>query len=397
VIATVPDLFAQLGDRVEHAWRAVGYDERAFPTLAVAALEASPPAAQLGAADVLAWAARGEALPSQHVDSAFGKPPIQVYNGPGFYIQVLHWLDATTSIHEHGFSGAFHVVAGSSIHSRYRFDEERRYTTRVRTGRLTLLASELLRAGDTRPIVGGAASAHALFHLERPSVTVVVRLPTLPGTSPQYDYHPPGLAIDPFHRPPALVRRVQALHTLAEIGHPGLDTLHADVARDADPHALCRLALDLDLAPAALDNARGRWPELVALLERVVAERTRERLVVALRHKLHDPDHRFLLALLLTQPSADAMLTLVAQRHPGAIPDELVMRWIGELGHALFDFSLDPSTLDAMRRMLGGRSFETVVADLREDYEDVDAQLDDLRQIFMAVRGSRLVGPLFLD
>jgi hypothetical protein len=45
---------------------------------------------------------------------------MQLVQELGTRIEALFWVDGTTSIHQHSFSGAFQVLAGKSIHSRYR-------------------------------------------------------------------------------------------------------------------------------------------------------------------------------------------------------------------------------------------------------------------------------------
>ncbi|MFN2514442.1 MAG: hypothetical protein ABR568_23900, partial [Pyrinomonadaceae bacterium] len=54
-------------------------------------------------------------LPHQYdVEGRFGNPPITLFAGPRFHIDVYYWLDGTTSIHQHSFTGAFQVLLGSS-------------------------------------------------------------------------------------------------------------------------------------------------------------------------------------------------------------------------------------------------------------------------------------------
>ena len=100
-----------------------------------------------------------------------------MYRGRGFYIDVLFWLDGTTNIHQHGFWGAFQVLAGSSVHCRFGFDLAEEINHRLRIGKLRLLETELLGLGAIRKILGGELFIHSLFHLDRPSVSIVIRCP----------------------------------------------------------------------------------------------------------------------------------------------------------------------------------------------------------------------------
>src|SRR5262249_57995999 len=170
------DYFKRLGDSVGREWRTVGYNEDRFPEIAEQALLEMPPSQHIGTYDTLTWLVKSIAAPTQiGLAERFGQPPVQVYHTPRFYIEVLHWLDGTTAIHEHAFNGAFHVLSGSSIHCRYRFHEALRYNLRLKLGKIDLEQVELLEKGDTRRILPARAMIHSLFHLERPAVTVVVR------------------------------------------------------------------------------------------------------------------------------------------------------------------------------------------------------------------------------
>jgi hypothetical protein len=141
-----------------------------------------------------------------------------VFDDPRFYIQILFWLDGTTQIHQHEFSGAFHVLEGSSLHAEFAFANVRPVTAHFRLGDLQLTGTELLETGRTVPITSGAGSIHSLFHLETPSVTVVVRTHSDPGTGPQFTYLPPHVAVDPFFSDALTTRRLQLLDVLDRTG-----------------------------------------------------------------------------------------------------------------------------------------------------------------------------------
>ena len=59
---------------------------------------------------------RAQALPEQmDVEAAFGNPPVTLFAGLRFHIDVYFWLDGTTEIHQHAFAGRLHdapVVLG---------------------------------------------------------------------------------------------------------------------------------------------------------------------------------------------------------------------------------------------------------------------------------------------
>src|SRR4030095_10603662 len=108
-----------------------------------------------------------------------------------FHIDIYYWLDGTTTIHQHGFSGAFQVFLGSSVHSQYSFEHERRITPHFSVGRVCLNSVELLKEGDIRTIIPGRRFIHSLFHLDRPSATITIRTYETPSALPQYDFLKP--------------------------------------------------------------------------------------------------------------------------------------------------------------------------------------------------------------
>jgi hypothetical protein len=193
------DFFRDLGLTILDRWQRADFDGRAFPDIAVAALRERPPSDHVAPMDVVRWVHEAPRLvPQADIETRFGQPPITVFASERFYIDVLFWVDGTTTIHQHRFSGAFHVMEGSSLQSTYRFATERRYSQYLLAGKLELLDVELLTRGDVRAIHAGSELVHALFHLDRPSVSVVVRTRADDFAGPQYTYSRAGLAFDPF-------------------------------------------------------------------------------------------------------------------------------------------------------------------------------------------------------
>ena len=331
--------FVDLGRRVRERWQAVDFSLAAFPRLAQAALEENPPATQVDLKALTRSFLREDEQPFQTA-SGFGQPELVVFDDPRFYIQILFWLDGTTQIHQHEFSGAFHVLAGSSLHAEFAFANVRPVTAHFRLGDLQLTGIELLETGRTVPITSGGASIHSLFHLETPSVTVVVRTHSDPGTGPQFTYLPPHVAVDPFFSDALSTRRLQLL-----------DVLDRTAAEDyAEVVRAMVASLDYERGFFTLQNClvalqeRGEWEETWDVFAKkhgplaAYAAPTLEEIVwrdrlVNLRGSIEDADHRFFLALLLNVPRASDILSLVAARFPGD-PVTTVLAWAEELSES---------------------------------------------------------------
>ncbi len=208
--------FLELGRTVEERWKRENFSLARFPEIARAALDERPPARAVDLAAAMREFLLSDDQPFQ-TDSEFGEPELIAYSHPRFYIQLLFWMDGTTAIHQHEFSGAFHVMYGSSIHAQYVFENVQPITPYLRVGDLRMKKVELLEAGRTVPIVSGPQAIHSLFHLDSPSVTVVVRTQHDPGTGPQFNYMPPHVAIDPHFSDKLTMRRKQLLDILEQV------------------------------------------------------------------------------------------------------------------------------------------------------------------------------------
>jgi hypothetical protein len=337
------EFFQNIGEQVEERWRASSYSEECFPEIAGQILEESRPHQSLDRYAALKWLVQSRSLPRQrNLNDPFGRPAVQVYDGGRFYLELFHWFDSTTQIHQHGFSGAFHVMAGSSIHSQYEFRPRRSFGPNLCVGDARLAAVEVLEQGATRKIVGGCGMIHSLFHLDRPSVTVVLRTLGTEAPSPHYAYWPPSIAINPRVGPDLLERRVQAIEALFGADQPEADSLFLEACRSSDAFGLARLAL----AAARAGCGRKRLRRLLAELREchegpvddileAVLEKSRQQVLVNLRGRIHAPDLRFFLALPLLLDNARDIAKVVARSYPGQDPSRLVLKWIGEIEQML--------------------------------------------------------------
>ncbi len=331
--------FVDLGRRVRERWQAADFSLAAFPDIAQAALEENPPAKRVDLTALTRAFLRDDEQPFQTA-SGFGQPELVVFDDPRFYIQLLFWLDGTTQIHQHEFSGAFHVLQGSSLHAEFAFDNVRPVTAHFRLGDLQLTGTELLETGRTVPITSGAGSIHSLFHLDTPSVTVVVRTHSDPGTGPQFTYLPPHVAVDPFFSDALTTRRLQLLDVLDRTGAED----YGEIVRGMVA------ALDYERGFFTLQNCldalrqRGEWEEtwnvfaekhgaLAAYAAPTLEEILWRDRLVHLRSSIEDADHRFFLALLLNVAQASDILRLVAGRFPGD-PVTTVLGWAEELSES---------------------------------------------------------------
>ena len=344
--------FHELGRLVENRWRAVDYDEQRLPGIAAVALDELQVPARVDPFLVLREFHAAHPQPEQRdAEGRFSDLPITLYNGTRFYIDLYFWLDGTTEIHQHAFAGAFQVLSGSSLHSRYSFTRDREINPHFLTGHLALGDVEILRQGATRPIIPGPDHIHSLFHLDRPSVTLTIRSHHTPTAAPQYAYLKPSLAIHPFYREPAMLKKVQTVSLLLKMRHPEGAARVTELLADSDFESAFRMleaathivsdhglpkALGLttsdDLMRRFTAAARVRHGDLVDLVEPVLEERRRQAEIARRRGAITSEPHRFLMALLLNVEGRAKVIELVGERYPHEDPIETIVDWVEELG-----------------------------------------------------------------
>lgn len=403
--ATRPlESFQQLGADVEQRWRARGYALSAFPAITAAALADHALPERIEHLDLVRDAVRSPLLPRQF-GSDFGQPPLNVYLGSRFYIEVLTWVDSTTAIHQHNFSGAFQVLAGSSLHTRHSFTERERHGNRLLVGDTRFLQAEHLTRGAIREIHSGHALIHALFHLDRPSATIVVRTDE-DGTGPQYNYEKPYLAIDPFHVSEPFRTHARLLHLLASLNDPGFVPTLGEALQASDAWSAYRL---LDLANKNLTEPQAMEPLLALVRERhgaladamrpCLAEARRQANIKLRRDRVRDAEHRYLLALLLNLPSREAILALVRSRYPQLDPVTWVVSQVRTLAQQdQIGLSFDAVSLAALEGLLRDQADEHILQSLgaRFGQSSVQSKRDALGKLFDEIRAALLLQPLFV-
>ncbi len=424
------EIFRQLGDRLEACWRDRDYDERAFPKLAAAALKEADLVAQVTPLDLLRWIGRESVLPAQSdPNSALGDMAVTLYSTPRFYISALFWLHSSTAIHQHSFSGAFQVLAGSSLQTRHLFTEERFVNGRLRFGTLDPAGVTLLPTGSVEPITSGSRFVHSLFHLEHPSVSLVIRTHSEPAAQPQWSFLPGGIAFDPFVSNVVTQKKREALRVLRALGPDTAVREAAEMFEQADlqltwellgecmalfgPSALERnygLREDKSadrLEPLLAVARRRHGVEAVARFLQVSDESRRLNGIIAMREAVTQPEHRFLIGVLLNVGDARTALDLLAQRYPDRDPVEEFLDRIHEVSATkvlgsnasnmlgIADYDLEHRIV--LSRFLRGGSFEEAAADLRRAFPDESAEALDVvaLEVAGALSGTPILRPLF--
>ncbi len=384
--------FRQLGELVESRWRAANYSEEVFPDLCERALIESSLPAQVDPWDVIRWVHTAATLPEQRdVDGSFGQPPLTLFAGSRFHIDLYFWLDGTTSIHQHSFTGAFQVLLGSSIHSHYKFREDKIINEHFSVGELELQEVQLLEQYAVKQIKPGRQYIHSLFHLDRPSATLTIRTQGTPSSAVQYHYHKPYFASNPFYRNVLMTKKLQTITLLVGMKHPDADQMINDLISSSDFQTSFFILLQVaPLRKSGLDDlfglsqgkdrfegfmkrARSTHGEMVDLISSVIDEQDRQQNIYNRRSSVTGDEHRFFLALLLNVSQREKILALVKQRFPEGDPVEKVLDWIEELSQIRVLGSKESNALGiegfgdehilVLESLLRGKSVEQIKAE----------------------------------
>jgi hypothetical protein len=392
------ELFREVGQKLEDLWRAKDYDETVFPAMAAEALKNADLPAKVSPWDVVEWTLQQNELPRQKdVHGRFGEPPITLFVAPHFHIDVYFWFEGTTTVHQHGFCGAFQVLEGSSIHSWYEFERRDAVNSFCEIGEMSLKLCELLEVGAVQEIRPGRQYIHSLFHLDQPSVTIVVRTDKSPLFLPQYDYQKPSVAVDPFYEHESTTKKLQTVTALFRAQHPDTDRMLSNLLETADFHTaflILRTARSM-LAGNRLNEVfnistpQERFANYLNLvcdrhgergeeLCRVFARMDRLDEILKRRSFVTNPEHRFFLALLLNVDGKENIFSLIKQRYPNDDPIEKILDWVLELSetrvmaanssNALGIDNFGPFDLFILENLLQDRGPDEMKAAIENDY-----------------------------
>jgi hypothetical protein len=334
--AYVSELVAEMKVR----WVGTGKSLIELPNVAADVLR-DIPMPEFGALDLLTHLATEPAseLPAQSaLSDNFGQPPAILYASEDFFVQALTWMEGTTAIHQHGFSGAFRVAEGQSLHVGYTFDVIEKLTPKLQVGNLHMGAPEILNPGDVRSIEPGSEFIHALFHLVRPSVTIVIRNFKTDVGAPQFNYRNPGLASAPPDGDVLRYRRLQAVSALHTLQPEKALRAAVEIIRAEDTWGALQVADHCfglwgwnDRLFALLEELGKRHGSLGEMAPTLYEEQWRSDGVLRRRTLLHEPHQRTFLALLANLPARGAIDSVLKQLVPDRPSDEVLMEWIEEL------------------------------------------------------------------
>jgi hypothetical protein len=190
------DTLRRLAARIDSEWRAAGSKVSAFPGIAARTLEDAQPQREYDLASLARWTLSSRTFPPAcNPFGPAGPPAFTIWSDGRFFVNVYAYMTPEVVIHDHDFAGAFINLSGTTIHATYEFPHAERVDPAVHVGELALHEVEVVRAGDVRRIDPGRRFIHQVWHVDQPTVVLVIRTGPLrePGRR-QFQYLRAGFA-----------------------------------------------------------------------------------------------------------------------------------------------------------------------------------------------------------
>lgn len=198
---------------IDDEWRKLDYSCQAFPDL-VWELTNDLDLRPFGDLKALAELIDEPTVRYLQVPSSFSDLHINLFDNGRFLVEVLNWWGSDINIHDHDFSGVQYQLAGSSLNVVYSFQGEEN-EARFALGNLDVARTEYWRPGDRSIVRPGRAEPHNVNHIDRPTVSLLIRTSPLQSYGPQRNYFPPSVAANYGVADAALRKKIKALRLQA--------------------------------------------------------------------------------------------------------------------------------------------------------------------------------------
>lgn len=260
--------FKSLVARAEREWKRARHRLQAFPGLAARLLEEFEVDWSRERLDreLARWFRGSRRLPEQvSLHNAFGQPPVTLFNNGELVVDLYFWVAADTSVHSHGFRGAFRVLHGTSLQETFKVRVAERIAPGVMVADPGTPEMSVLHQGDVRAILPGEQLTHRVIHLVSPTVTLCVKTINEPRLH-QWEYYPDGLAVQRHDLDPDLVKALYFFdYLLRQDEAHAVRTLRGILEKQS---VLMRMTLFEALCSGDLDLSEGAVEHCLAQIRR---------------------------------------------------------------------------------------------------------------------------------
>jgi hypothetical protein len=194
------DSLRRLAARIDSEWKSAGSRVSSFPAVAARLLSEAQPHREYDLASLARWTLTSRKFPPAcNPFGPAGPPAFTVWSDGRFFVNVYVYTTPEVVIHDHDFAGAFVNLSGTTVHATYEFADAERIDAAVHIGELAIREVEVVREGDVRRIDPGRRFIHQVWHVDQPTVVLVIR--TGPRSAPsrrQFQYLRAGIATEVF-------------------------------------------------------------------------------------------------------------------------------------------------------------------------------------------------------
>lgn len=339
--------------------------------------------------------------PQSSLGNSFGQPPLTLYTDDRFRIEMLLWHTGAATIHHHTFSGAFALVSGSTLHSLYQFKNEKKHFDHFCTGDVLLDHYELMSPGDVRIINPGQEMIHSTFHLDTPSVTLIIRTHSHPSFPIEYEYRPPGIAIDTRYVDPVLTKKIQVIEFLQTIKSTNLEFLLRLGLEKQNNYVIYMLLRQYFKYRAVtcendiITRLENEHPSLSKRLLASINEEKRRLQILRLRALVSDPDQRFFLAVLMHLPDLQSIQDVIKSRYPAHDSLKLILKWcedISLLNNPEGDGGIFKKILSSL---LNKENLNTLHENIERCPNLESQSANKIQGVYQSIKESPILKPLF--
>lgn len=189
------DVLRDLAARIDAEWKAAGYHPAGLPPIAARLLAETRPDRSYDLGALADWTFTETEFPAScNPFGPAGPPAFTVWSNPRFFVNVYAYTTPEVVIHDHDFAGAFINLSGVTIHCVYEFAGADAIDSNIQVGGLRLRGIEAIGEDAVRQIEPGQGFIHQVWHINQPTVVLVVRTPALTTTQRQFQYVRPSIA-----------------------------------------------------------------------------------------------------------------------------------------------------------------------------------------------------------
>lgn len=124
------------------------------------------------------------------IKSTFSDLYMQIFHNGRFLIEILNWSGSHVNVHDHDFSGVQFQLKGDALNVLYDFTPDSRHDGALRLGKLGVREALLWKEGGRSIVRSGTVDPHGVFHLGKPTTSLLIRTVPTPRLGVQSNYFP---------------------------------------------------------------------------------------------------------------------------------------------------------------------------------------------------------------